>query len=657
MISRRALLAAASALPAAAAQDRRAVILARAKALDGYAGQRIVAASAETVARAEKAVAGVVYFYGRTPVEVGLQNIDWSGAHIKHQEWPAQLNRFFHLGPLAAAYAGTHDERFARAARAYIEDWIRGDPYPDSPRFRPGDNALTMSIRLGSSHAAGWGGTLPAFLASPAFDDAFLDSLFASLARQAGYLSARLTAVGNWRISQLDALVFTALRFPFLPGASDLLRIGVDGMRNALATQFLPDGVHVERTPGYHDWMAQVAVNYFDLARRFPEADAKVSAERAVRALDYGAHAELFGVNDSMAPHRDPASLSRLATRANALATMKLTGRYPDEPALDQVFPDAGQVFARTSWKPGAQLLAFDASTWGGGHCHLSRLSFVLRGGGRMLVADPCILTYEMSDPTGPYGKSTAAHSTLNVDGANQSGADPRLLHTAFTREAALIHARYQGGYWPGLFRWGFNNGKGAGIAGDHDRVVFWVRNEYLIVIDSLATEPDHSIRNCFQMGPMEKWTHDPKALRWQSANAGANVLLQLVVPPAGTEMQVFEGSREPLRGWVGHHGDDCVPAPLVEFRYPAPNARPVQSVALIAPFTGADAPAIRVSAPRPQRLVVSLPGGRTDHIAWTSGLDLPIEDPQSFTTDARFLWLREGGPQFLLGGSYLRRA
>ena len=149
-------------------------------------------------------------------MQVGLKDIDWSGKHIHHQEWPAQLNRFFHLRPLAAAYRATHDERFAQAARAYIEDWLRGDNYATATALRPGDNTLNMSIRLGSSHHLGWGVTLPAFLGSPSFGDAFLARTLASLSTQAEWLSRHLTAVGNWRISQLDALVFTSLRFPFL---------------------------------------------------------------------------------------------------------------------------------------------------------------------------------------------------------------------------------------------------------------------------------------------------------------------------------------------------------------------------------------------------------------------------------------------------------
>ena len=152
----------------------RELIATRAEALQGFAGQSLPRATRGLLTRAEKIVAGTVFFYGRTEVEIGLQNIDWTGAHINHQEWPAQLNRFYHLPPLAAAYRETGDERFAEAARSYIEDWIRSHPgYETAQQFMPGDSGLNMSIRLGTSHASGWGGVLPAFLASPSFDDSF----------------------------------------------------------------------------------------------------------------------------------------------------------------------------------------------------------------------------------------------------------------------------------------------------------------------------------------------------------------------------------------------------------------------------------------------------------------------------------------------------
>jgi hypothetical protein len=161
----------------------------------------------------------------------------------------------------------------------------------------------------------------------------------------------------------------------------------------------------------------------------------------------------------------------------------------------------------------------------------------------------------------------------------------------------------------------------------------------------------------------MEKWSQDEKAFRWWSQNRDVNLLLQLVIPPSKSAMECFEGKGDPLRGIIGLHGNDSVPAPLVEFRYPSPGERAVTSAVLIAPFTGDAAPkyntTIRTASQSSvQQLEVTLPGGGQDRIAWTNGLTLPIDDGKPFTTDATFVWTRAGSAkQFLLDGTYLRVA
>ncbi len=253
--------------------------------------------------------------------------------------------------------------------------------------------------------------------------------------------------------------------------------------------------------------MTRVAANYFRLPKLLPGTNAWVDRVRLVGALDYVAQSDLFGVNDSRAPHTDPKELEGLRYRAETVTQLGLDA--PKEPPLAQVFPNAGQVFVRSAWKRGADYIAFDACSWGGAHCHLSRLSFAFRSGGRMLVADPGILNYEMSDPLGVYGKSTPAHSTLNIGGFNQSTADAQLLRTQFSPDIALIQARYQGGYWPGKYGWNFSQGRGTGVFGNHERVLLWINRDYILVLDWMESDPGADIRNCWQMGPVERWSHD----------------------------------------------------------------------------------------------------------------------------------------------------
>jgi hypothetical protein len=632
--------------------DIRKTILKRAGMLKDFPGQKIPTLTPEIREHADKIAAGTVYFYDTAPVEVGLKNVDWSGAHIKHQEWPAQLNRFFHFVEPASAYRETGDEKYAQAARSQMEDWIAQRDYKGSTKMFPGDSTLNMSIRLGTSEHHGWGGTIHAFLKSSAFDDAFLERILESLADQSKYLSEHLTAINNWRISELDALVFTALRFPMLDNADEILAIGIRGMRNALATQFLSDGVHVERTPSYHSWMMSVAASYARLARIFKEADAHVDAETVKKAHEYNVQSSLWGVNDSTAPHQDPENTS---------------GKREVMPPLDQVFPDAGHIFIRSGFNAGDDYIAFDAGTWGGAHCHLSRLSFVCRSGGKMLIADPGILDYEMSNPLASYGKGTPAHSTLNLNGMNQSEASAVLHRTDFTKKTALVHASYQGGYWEGKFYWSFRDGRGKGVYGNHERVLFVVKGEYILVLDTMMAEAGNEVRNCFQSGPAEKWTLDAEKQAWWSGNKDANVLVQLLMPGADVKIGCWEGSMNPIRGWVGSHGNDSVAAPLVEYRYPsAGRYSGVTSAVIVVPFRGGEVPSLEVvdcgSSPDGHIHFVELkvPGGATDYVAWTKGLALPIE-LSHFVSDARFVWWRKGGSAkfedgYLVDGSYIVR-
>jgi len=640
----------------------RQTILKRAELLKDFPGHKIPAFTPEIRKRADKIAAGTVYFYDTRPVEVGLKNVDWSGAHIQHQEWPAQLNRFFHFVEIASAYRETGDEKYAQAARSQIEDWINQRDYRGAAKMFPGDSTLNMSIRLGTSEHHGWGGTIHAFLKSPAFDDGFLERVLESMADQSKYLSEHLTAVNNWRISELDALVFTAIRFPMIGNAKDILATGIRGMRNALATQFLPDGVHVERTPSYHSWMTSVAASYARLARIFKEADAHVDPEIVKKACEYHMQSFLWGVNDSTAPHRDPADVDG---KRDVELMLKSIGQKAKTPPLDQLFPDAGHVVIRAGHKSGDDYIGFDAGTWGGAHCHLSRLSFVYRAGGRMLIADPGILNYEMSDPLAPYGKSTPAHSTLNLDGMNQSEANAILHRADFTKKTALVHASYQGGYWEGKFYWNFRDGRGKGVYGNHERVLFVVKGEYILVLDTMTAEAGHEVRNCFQMGPMEAWKLGTKKLVWWSENKDTNVMVQMIMPAEAVETVCVEGCMNPIRGWVGFHGNDAVPAPLVEFRYPSTGRHcGVTSAAIVASYKGTDRPKFDVkrseSSPDGYThfIEIAVPGGKTDVIAWTKGLALPIELGH-FISDARFVWWRSGGNAgreggYLVDGSYV---
>jgi hypothetical protein len=638
--------------------EKKRIMRERAEALSSFDSVNF---ASWTLEYANKAAEGLLAFQDGMWIKVGLKDIDWAGGQYPHVEWGQTLNRWPQIKALAAAYRKTHDERYARTARAYIEDYIRHDPGFDARRKNRGDTTLSVAIRIQR-----WEVALPAFFDSPSFDDAFIQNILDSIATQACDLSHHLTGT-NFRISELDALVFTALRLPFLENSRELLDIGITGMRANLGAQFLPDGVHVERTPGYHGGVVETATKYWDLAKRFPEADAHVDQEILKRAITYSAQSQLSAFNDTGIVYRDPQQDDQ---RPELRWARTMRGLFPKDqrdayPPLEQVFPDAGHVFARSAWKPGADYLAFDAGTWGTGHDHLSRLGFTFRAGGRVLVADPGCFSYNMSDPIAIYGRSTPAHSTLNLNGLSQSNIDARLMRAEFTPSTALISGRYQGGYWPGRYSWGFGGKYGQGVFGLHNRTLFWVKGEYLLALDTMNADNNATIHNVWQMGPMEGWEKDERKLSWWSKNKDENLFLQLIPFGGNVQMQTFEGSKDPLRGWVAKNQVEAIPAPQVEFRYPSHYS--VGAATLLISYAGEQKPAYTAKRTGTGKgdetlyeIEISLPNGGADLIAWSASLTTALENmPSSLNTDATFVWLRSdtsGKPtkSFVLDGSFV---
>ncbi len=623
-------------------------------------------ASEDDMEQAGEIVEGRLRFNGlqpphipRTLITVGRQSIDWSGGHLKHQEWPTQMSRFFMLIPLMRAFQKTGDERFAEAARDYIQDWMSRFDMEDIALR--GNTCMDIGIRLGTHGRGGWAAALAMFMDSPSWNDAFIERMLTSMERQAVILWKRgiPSCGGNHRIFGLDGLLHTALRLPFMRDADEMRRDAVEGLRQAFRQQFLADGAHFERTLQYHWHMTGTFVYLAQLGRLFPEAAFDLPADRLLAALDYLAHNLGCGINDDSAEAAD-------SDHADAWGQMRqwraqLTGRDESAwaPSRDTVFPDAGQAFARSSWRTGADLLAFDAAPYGGGHAHLARLGLVFRSGRRLWLADPGMFDYEMSNPFAVYGRSTPAHSTLNLDGLNQGIGDARLLSSVIADDIVFLRGRYDGGYWPGTYTWWFAKGFGLGRFGRHERMLLWIRGEYLLIFDAMSCDPGHTIENVWQMAPVKAWEHDPKQLAWRSKEERPGFHLQMVMPPADVQMKVHEGQRDPLRGWFCEtYSTGFVPAPQIVFRYPAQSA--FHAVLAMPVTEGKSPPAVQCRAARAGRILeMTWPDASVDCIALSSSLAAPFEEDGAFRTDSPLVWLRlapDGSPQrhFIYDGTYL---
>jgi len=596
---------------------------------------------------AERALAGQVAFYGSTWTDVGRSGIDWSGRHHDHVEWRAQLNRFFQLPALAKAFADTRDERYAAAARDYVEDWIRAHPTREGWDIAEYDNTLNLPIRV-----LMWSMSLRMLVNSAAFDDGFLAAMTTSAGVQLNWLMNNLKYRGNWYIAQADTLVTVGVLLDFLPDAADWRRRGVRILNEAFRRQVLPDGAHVERNPSYHGWMRQVFEKYWRVGRAMPELGLAIDAAKVAQMWDYslaatrpdGANCALHDGGASLKPQ--PISVA-IKARSKFLTDAAL----PDElPPTSQPFPDAQQVFLRDGWDGDATYLTFDATPMHSAHWHASRNAIQLCAHGRALIVDPGSFTYEGSDPFQAYGVSTRAHSTINLNGWDQTWSTQKMSYRA-APGYDLVWSLYDGGYWKGRHRGGwFSPGHLEGFHGAHYRAVLWIRGRAIVIIDHVYTTGTEgrnpSLESVWQLSPGPVRVDAGGGSACTAHDEGGNVLMLFPVRPTGGRLEVCEGQRDPLRGWVRGNiaKREHTPAPQVVMRVDDLEEWNNDLVTVLVPFAGKDAPRLtaeadggRTSGPHASgvsRLVLRWSDGTLDELYWTRRLEQIVRAPGQFETD-----------------------
>jgi uncharacterized heparinase superfamily protein len=228
------------------------------------------------------------------------------------------------------------------------------------------------------------------------------------VARHAGFLehSLELDVGGNHVIKNLKGLVGCAV---FL-GDDRLRTLALDHLRTELDRQVLADGGHYELSPSYH---CQVLADLIDVDglliaaghRSLPElADAIGRMQTWLGAMRLP--------DGTLPPFND----------AEPVPVERIELLEPADPPTGTltVLADSGYVVVRR----GPFHLVADVGQPGPadlpGHIHADCLSFELAVHGRRLVVDTGTSEYG-SGPRRQYERSTAAHSTVEVDGHDQT--------------------------------------------------------------------------------------------------------------------------------------------------------------------------------------------------------------------------------------------
>jgi len=201
-----------------------------------------------------------------------------------------ELSRHHHLVRSAQGYFLDRDEDTAERLLALLDSWIAENPHGVGVNWT---SSLEVAFR-----AIAWCWIWALTCGSSSWTPVRVRRFLVSLWHHARHIE-RFDSIHHSPNTHLTGeglgLLYVGLMFPELRRASDWAALGQDILESELDVQVLSDGMHYERSVGYHKYTAEFYLHYLLLARAFglavPDSTrdrvrAQVDAARLLRRPD-----------------------------------------------------------------------------------------------------------------------------------------------------------------------------------------------------------------------------------------------------------------------------------------------------------------------------------------------------------------------------------
>lgn len=446
-----------------------------------------------------------------------------------------ELNRLGHLVTLARAYTVTDDERFAGEVFAQVGSWREQNPVGRGPNW-----ACAMEVALRSMNLLA---SFELLRRSRELNEAQLTELLMIFDQHGAHIERNLEfsyiSTSNHYLSDVTGLLWLGVMLPELEAATGWRELGRRELLREMEKQVLADGADCEASTGYHRFVLELFLYSFILCRangigiedeRWLHLRAMLDYMRAYLRPDGRAplvgdtdsgqvlpitaragddHAYVLAIGAAVLDEPRFKSASRKSMPLELLWVTGIEGvrRYEkmkadNGPLESQAYTDAGTYIMRED----DLYLLFNASGNGlygrGSHGHNDALSVEVSACGRSFIVDPGTYVYSHDLNARHLFRSTAYHSTVEVDTAEQNTTDeglpfvlgdeahPRVLRWETTRERDLVVAEHDG-Y------------KRTPAPVTHRRSVeFNKRERYWIIEDTLEGSGEHLFRFRFHLAP-----------------------------------------------------------------------------------------------------------------------------------------------------------
>jgi hypothetical protein len=384
---------------------------------------------------------------GSGPVALG-DRIDWHTDFKSGRTWPMrhisrvpitfpddsdikvpwELSRCQHLPILAAAYRHTNDQRYLDEVGAQMSSFIEANPVEIGPCW-----ACTMDVAI---RAANWVTTL-ALLPDQPWTGRVLQSLYL----HGHFIRTHLEWAeirGNHYLSDIAGLLPLAALFP----RQGWQEWAAGELIEELQHQVRPDGVDHEMSTSYHRLVTELFVRSTEAAQALGQPFPADYLERLERMQSF------------IADYTRPDGLAPIVGDEDSGRYLPLSdyGHDPRDHSQMAGTPTGAARYEGYHLMRDGDLYVLvrcgDTGLYGlGGHAHNDQLSFELCLGDQPLVVDPGAYIYTADPAARNLFRSTAYHSTLQVDGLEQNELSSSYLFSLHDRTQSETLASSRDGF------------------------------------------------------------------------------------------------------------------------------------------------------------------------------------------------------------------
>jgi Heparinase II/III N-terminus/Heparinase II/III-like protein len=405
----------------------------------------------------------------------GMGEVDWNLDPLSGFDWPLahhaginlirndgsdvrvvwELNRMAQLITLGRAYAVTDDERFAVEYFRQLASWREQNPVGQSVNW---NCAMEVALRAMNLLAS-----FELFLRAPQMSETELAGLLRMLDQHGAHIRRNLEyshiATSNHYLTDVVGLLWLGIMIPELEAAREWRDFGFRELLREMDKQLLPDGADYEASTGYHRLKLELFLYSFVLCHINSINIEKKYWDKLEGMIDYvraylrpDGHAPLIGDSDSGQAFQlvrrtgdDHSYVVSLGAAVFQDSRFKIKGLQPTEELLwflgeqgwndyhslpdgesatSRAFPDAGTYLLRQD----DLYLLFNASGSGvngrGSHGHNDALAIDVAACGSPFIVDPGAYVYTADLRERHRFRSTAYHSTIEVDEVEQNTTD-----------------------------------------------------------------------------------------------------------------------------------------------------------------------------------------------------------------------------------------